>query len=234
MTIFLQTQQLSKQFKSQVVLDNISIQVEKGQVYGLLGPNGAGKSTLLKLITRVLMPSSGKILFREELLQQHHLQQMGSIIEGPAIYPNLTARENLEVLTTLLEVDPERIEQVLEQVNLTHTGQKLAKHFSLGMKQRLGIAMALVNEPDLLILDEPTNGLDPIGAQELRTLIRYLTEQGVTIIFSSHILSEVGHIADTIGILNQGQLCYEGANDRGQRSLETLFMEVLRQEVDAS
>lgn len=129
MTIFLQTQQLSKQFKSQVVLDNISIQVEKGQVYGLLGPNGAGKSTLLKLITRVLMPSSGKILFREELLQQHHLQQIGSIIEGPAIYPNLTAWENLEVLTTLLEVDPERIEQVLEQVNLTHTGQKLAKHF---------------------------------------------------------------------------------------------------------
>lgn len=234
MTIFLQTQQLSKQFKSQVVLDNISIQVEKGQVYGLLGPNGAGKSTLLKLITRVLMPSSGKILFREELLQQHHLQQIGSIIEGPAIYPNLTARENLEVLTTLLEVDPERIEQVLEQVNLTHTGQKLAKHFSLGMKQRLGIAMALVNEPDLLILDEPTNGLDPIGTQELRTLIRYLTEQGVTIIFSSHILSEVGHIADTIGILNQGQLCYEGANDRGQHSLETLFMEVLRQGVDAS
>lgn len=234
MTIFLQTQQLSKQFKSQVVLDNISIQVEKGQVYGLLGPNGAGKSTLLKLITRVLMPSSGKILFREELLQQHHLQQIGSIIEGPAIYPNLTARENLEVLTTLLEVDPERIEQVLEQVNLTHTGQKLAKHFSLGMKQRLGIAMALVNEPDLLILDEPTNGLDPVGTQELRTLIRYLTEQGVTIIFSSHILSEVGHIADTIGILNKGQLCYEGANDRGQRSLETLFMEVLRQEVDAS
>lgn len=220
MTIFLQTQQLSKQFKSQVVLDDISIQVEKGQVYGLLGPNGAGKSTLLKLITRVLMPSSGKILFREELLQQHHLQQMGSIIEGPAIYPNLTARENLEVLTTLLEVDPERIEQVLKQVNLTYTGQKLAKHFSLGMKQRLGIAMALVNEP--------TNGLDPVGTQELRTLIRYLTEQGVTIIFSSHILSEVGHVADTIGILNQGHLCYEGANDRGQRSLETLFMEVLR------
>ena len=178
MTIFLQTQQLSKQFKSQVVLDNISIQVEKGQVYGLLGPNGAGKSTLLKLITRVLMPSSGEILFREELLQQHHLQQIGSIIEGPAIYPNLTARENLEVLTTLLEVNPERIEQVLEQVNLTHTGQKLAKHFSLGMKQRLGIAMALVNKPDLLILDEPTNGLDPIGTQELRTLIRDLTEQG--------------------------------------------------------
>lgn len=234
MTIFLQTQQLSKQFKSQVVLDDISIQVEKGQVYGLLGPNGAGKSTLLKLITRVLMPSSGKILFREELLLQHHLQKMGSIIEGPAIYPNLTARENLEVLTTLLEVDPERIEQVLEQVNLTYTGQKLAKHFSLGMKQRLGIAMALVNEPDLLILDEPTNGLDPMGTQELRTLIRYLTEQGVTVIFSSHILSEVGHVADTIGILNQGHLCYEGANDRGQRNLETLFMEVLRQEVDAS
>ncbi|WP_347297399.1 lantibiotic protection ABC transporter ATP-binding subunit [Dolosigranulum savutiense] len=234
MTIFLQTQQLSKQFKSQVVLDDISIQVEKGQVYGLLGPNGAGKSTLLKLITRVLMPSSGKILFREELLQQHHLQQMGAIIEGPAIYPNLTARENLEVLTTLLEVDPERIEQVLKQVNLTDTGQKLTKHFSLGMKQRLGIAMALVNEPDLLILDEPTNGLDPLGTQELRTLIRDLTEQGVTIIFSSHILSEVGHVADTIGILNQGQLCYEGANDREQRSLETVFMEVLRQEIDAS
>ena len=138
--------------------------------------------------------------------------------------------ENLEVITTLLNIDRKKIDEVLSMVSLTNTGKKLAKEFSLGMKQRLGIAMALINSPLLLILDEPTNGLDPVGIQELRELIKTLSGQGITIILSSHILSEVGQIADKIGILNKGRLSYEGQNTDSSK-LEDLFMEIIRKDV---
>ena len=230
MSIILETKGLTKKYKNGIALDNVSIQVEKGMVYGLLGPNGAGKSTLLKIITRAIPKSSGEVMFENHLLDADDVKKIGAIIEHPAIYPNLTAYENLEVITTLLNIDRKKIDEVLRMVSLTNTGKKLAKEFSLGMKQRLGIAMALINSPSLLILDEPTNGLDPVGIQELRELIKMLSGQGITIILSSHILSEVGQIADKIGILNKGRLSYEGQNTDSSK-LEDLFMEIIRKDV---
>ena len=182
MSIILETKGLTKKYKNGIALDNVSIQVEKGMVYGLLGPNGAGKSTLLKIITRAIPKSSGEVMFENHLLDADDVKKIGAIIEHPAIYPNLTVYENLEVITTLLNIDRKKIDEVLRMVSLTNTGKKLAKEFSLGMKQRLGIAMALINSPSLLILDEPTNGLDPVGIQELRELIKMLSGQGITII----------------------------------------------------
>lgn len=230
MSIILETKGLTKKYKNGIALDNVSIQVEKGMVYGLLGPNGAGKSTLLKIITRAIPKSSGEVMFENHLLDADDVKKIGAIIEHPAIYPNLTAYENLEVITTLLNIDRKKIDEVLRMVSLTNTGKKLAKEFSLGMKQRLGIAMALINSPSLLILDEPTNGLDPVGIQELRELIKMLSGHGITIILSSHILSEVGQIADKIGILNKGHLSYEGQNTDSSK-LEDLFMEIIRKDV---
>ena len=230
MSILLETKGLTKKYKNGIALNNVSIQVEKGTVYGLLGPNGAGKSTLLKIITRAIPKSSGEVMFENHLLDADDVKKIGAIIEHPAIYPNLTAYENLEVITTLLNIDRKKIDEVLSMVSLTNTGKKLAKEFSLGMKQRLGIAMALINSPSLLILDEPTNGLDPVGIQELRELIKTLSGQGITIILSSHILSEVGQIADKIGILNKGRLSYEGQNTDSSK-LEDLFMEIIRKDV---
>ena len=227
MSILLETKGLTKKYKNGIALNNVSIQVEKGTVYGLLGPNGAGKSTLLKIITRAIPKSSGEVMFENHLLDADDVKKIGAIIEHPAIYPNLTAYENLEVITTLLNIDKKKIDEVLMMVSLTNTGKKLAKEFSLGMKQRLGIAMALINSPSLLILDEPTNGLDPLGIQELRELIKTLSAHGITIILSSHILSEVGQIADKIGIINKGHLSYEGQNTN-QSKLEDLFMEIIR------
>lgn len=230
MSIILETKGLTKKYKNGIALDNVSIQVEKGMVYGLLGPNGAGKSTLLKIITRAIPKSSGEVMFENHLLAADDVKKIGAIIEHPAIYPNLTAYENLEVITTLLNIERKKIDEVLSMVSLTNTGKKLAKEFSLGMKQRLGIAMALINSPSLLILDEPTNGLDPVGIQELRELIKTLSGQGITIILSSHILSEVGQIADKIGILNKGCLSYEGQNTDSSK-LEDLFMEIIRKDL---
>ncbi|MGT2799184.1 lantibiotic protection ABC transporter ATP-binding subunit [Streptococcus marmotae] len=230
MTILLEIKGLTKQYHNQLVLNQVSIQVEKGTVYGLLGPNGAGKSTLLKLITRTIPKTSGEILFENHPLEVSDLRRIGAIIEHPAIYPNLTAYENLEVLATLLQIEKARINEVLMIVSLSQTGKKLVKEFSLGMKQRLGIAMALLNHPSLLILDEPTNGLDPLGIQELRELIRSLSQEGMTIILSSHILSEVQQVADKIGIINQGHVSYEGENSTSQAELENLFMEIIKRE----
>lgn len=230
MSIILETKGLTKKYKNGIALSNVSIQVEKGMVYGLLGSNGAGKSTLLKIITRAIPKSSGEVMFENHLLAADDVKKIGAIIEHPAIYPNLTAYENLEVITTLLNIERKKIDEVLSMVSLTNTGKKLAKEFSLGMKQRLGIAMALINSPSLLILDEPTNGLDPVGIQELRELIKMLSGQGITIILSSHILSEVGQIADKIGILNKGCLSYEGQNTDSSK-LEDLFMEIIRKDV---
>ncbi|AGM98068.1 mutacin ABC transporter, ATP-binding protein MutF [Streptococcus iniae SF1] len=230
MTNIMKTKNLTKLYRKQAVLTNVSINVEEGTVYGLLGPNGAGKSTLLKLITKVIQPNSGEILFDGNTLSDKELRKMGAIIENPAIYPNLTATENLEVLTTLLGIDKSKIDEVLRIVSLQDTGNKKVKEFSLGMKQRLGIAMALINNPKLLILDEPTNGLDPIGIQELRELIRKFADRGITIILSSHILSEVQQVADKVGIINKGRLCYEGPNNMRESHLEDLFMEIIKKE----
>lgn len=179
------------------------------------------------MITGMLRPTSGKVLFNGHDWNRKDLEQIGALIETPPLYDNLSAVENLEVRAKLLNVPKARINEVLEIVDLQNTGRKKAGQFSMGMKQRLGIAIALLNNPKLLILDEPTNGLDPIGIQELRSLIRSFPSQGITVILSSHILSEVQLIADDIGIISNGILGYEGQMNKDE-NLENLFIEVVR------
>ena len=227
MKAILKTNNLCKDFKKQKAVNNISITVRENSIYGLLGPNGAGKSTTLKMITGMLRPSSGKVLFNGHEWNRKDLEQIGALIETPPLYENLSAVENLEVRAKLLNIPKTRIDKVLKMVDLQNTGRKKAGQFSMGMKQRLGIAIALLNSPKLLILDEPTNGLDPIGIQELRSLIRSFPSKGITVILSSHILSEVQLIADDIGIISNGILGYEGQMNKDE-NLENLFVEVVR------
>lgn len=229
----LETRGLSKRFgrggSAQMAVDHVSLHVEEGKVYGLLGPNGAGKSTTLKMVTGVLHPSEGQMLFEGRPWRRDDLYRIGSLVEQPPLYQNLTARENLRVRTTLLGLPEERIDEVLGAVGLTETGTKRAGRFSMGMRQRLGIALALLVHPRLLILDEPTNGLDPIGIEDLRGLIRSFPKQGITVLLSSHILGEVQHTADAVGIIVGGRLAYEDALHKGE-DLEALFMDVCRKE----
>lgn len=224
----LETTDLCKKFKRQMAVDHVSLHIQKNSVYGLLGPNGAGKSTILKMMTGILHLTSGAIAFNGEPWSRESLNQIGALIEMPPLYENLTAYENLKVRTKLLGLDKSRIEEVLQTVSLTDTGRKRAGQFSLGMKQRLGIAVALLNNPKLLILDEPTNGLDPVGIEELRELIRSFPKKGITVILSSHILSEVQQMADHVGIIANGMLGYEGEL-RANENLEQLFMDVVRE-----
>jgi len=223
--LILETRNLCKSFGKQKVVQDISLEVRKNSIYGLLGPNGAGKSTTLKMVTGMLRPTSGEILFENQPWSRKSLNDIGALIEAAPLYENLNARENLKVRTTVLGLPNERIDEVLQIVDLNNTGKKKAGQFSMGMKQRLGIAIALLNNPRLLILDEPTNGLDPFGIQELRELIRSFPSQGITVILSSHILSEVEQVVDHIGIISGGILGYQGEIKKGQ-DLEQLFMDV--------
>ena len=223
----LETRGVCKSFHGQMVLDHISLMIPQGCVYGLLGPNGAGKSTLLKMFSGMLRPDEGEILFEGEQWSRQCLVKTGVLIEQPSLYENLTAGENLEVRRLLLGEPQGRIDEVLDIVDLKDTKKKRAGQFSMGMKQRLGIAAALLNHPRLLILDEPTNGLDPFGIQELRELIRGFAAQGITVIVSSHILSEVEQIANYIGIISEGVLGYQGGMKQGE-DLEQLFTEVVK------
>lgn len=223
----LQTKNLCKTFKKQHAVTNISLSIGQNSVYGLLGPNGAGKSTILKMVTGMLQPTSGEIIFEGHPWSRNDLSNIGVLIESPPLYENLTALENLKVRTILLGLPNSRIKEVLEMVALTSTGKKQAGQFSMGMKQRLGIAIALLNKPKLLILDEPTNGLDPLGIKDLRELIRSFPSKGITVILSSHILPEVELIADHIGIISNGVLGYDGKINPGE-DLEVLFTEVVK------
>ena len=223
----IETRELTKNFSGQLAVNGISLEIKRNTVYGLLGPNGAGKSTTLKLILGLLRPTKGEILFDGEFWKREHLAKIGSLIEEPALYGNLTAEENLLVHTKLLGVPKDKIYEVLETVDLKDTGSKLVSQFSHGMKERLGIAIALLNDPALLILDEPTNGLDPVGIQELRELIATFPKKGMTVILSSHILSEVEQVVDEIGIINKGQLMFQGTLNRDE-DLEAFFMEVIK------
>ncbi len=225
MSIILKTTGLTQIFKGQIVVNGVSLTIEKNSVYGLLGPNGAGKSTILKMIAGILKPTSGEIEFDGHDWSRNDLKKIGALIENPPLYDNLTAYENLKVRTLALGLSDTRISEVLSMVQLTDTGKKRVGQFSLGMKQRLGIALALLVQPELLILDEPTNGLDPLGIQELRELIRSFPSRGITVILSSHILSEVEQIADRIGIIAKGKLGYENSIDKNV-NLEEIFMNV--------
>lgn len=223
--IMLETKNLCKTFRQQSVVQNISLSVPKYAIYGLLGPNGAGKSTTLKMITGMLIPTSGEIYFDGHKWTRHDLHSIGALIDSPPLYENLTARENLQVRTTVLGLPKSRIDEVLHVVELENIEKKKAKDFSMGMKQRLGIAIALLNHPKFLILDEPMNGLDPFGIQELRKLILSFPGKGITVILSSHILSEVSQIADHVGIISGGVLGYQGKLNKND-DLEDLFVQV--------
>ena len=225
MGFMVETNDLTRTFKGQKAVDRVSLHVPEGSVYGLLGPNGAGKSTLLKMLCGMLRPTSGEIAFAGRPWTRDDLNDIGALIESPPLYDNLTARENLRVRTTLLGVPENRIDEALATVGLPETGRKRAGQFSMGMKQRLGIALALVGHPRLLILDEPTNGLDPVGIQELRALVRSFPEHGIRVVLSSHILNEVEHMADLVGIIVEGRLAYEAPLGEGV-DLERLFMDV--------
>jgi lantibiotic transport system ATP-binding protein len=207
--------------KQQKTLDNINLQVEKGSIYGFLGPNGAGKTTTLRLLLGLLKKQEGSIQLFGNDLEQHRiesLKKIGSLIEQPSLYGHLTAKENLEVYRKIYGASKESTDKVLHLVGLEGTGKNKAKQFSLGMKQRLSIAIALLHRPELLILDEPTNGLDPNGIIETRELIKKLNrENGVTIIVSSHILAEVERMATHVGIIHRGRLLFQGTLPELQR-----------------
>lgn len=211
----LQIKNLQKGFKDTQVVNLSSLSVQQGEIYGFLGPNGAGKTTTMKMILSLISRTAGEIeVFGQPIdTDKQYLNQIGSMIEEPSYYPNLTGYENLLVFQKILGFDKKNIQETLKIVGLDQpkNKKKLVKDYSLGMKQRLALAFALVKKPRLLILDEPTNGLDPAGIHEIRELIIKLAkEQGITVFISTHILSEVEHIADRVGIINHGQLVYEG------------------------
>lgn len=223
MDLLLKTENLTKKYGKHSVVNSLSIHVKSSSIYGLVGPNGAGKSTTLKMLTGSLKPTSGDILFNKETKD---IPTIGALIEEPALYKNLTAEENLLVLVKLFGLKKSRIQEVLTLVDLKNTEKKTVAKFSLGMKQRLGIAASLIRHPDLLILDEPTNGLDPIGIKELRDLIKSFPKLGITVIVSSHNLNEIQHMTNFVGILNEGTLKYEGEIPK-DTDLEDFFLATL-------
>lgn len=226
--LILETKHLTKKFNKQIAVNDLSLHIPYNSVFGLLGPNGAGKSTLLKLVTGLLKQDEGEILYCGHKWSREDLGTIGSLIESPPLYENLSAVDNLKVKTLMLDIPESRIKEVLEIVRLDNTGKKKAGQFSMGMKQRLGIALALLNSPKLLILDEPSNGLDPIAIQELRDLICEFPKEGITVLISSHILSEVSLMAEYIAIMSNGVLGYEDKIDKSV-NLELLFNEIVRQ-----
>jgi len=212
--VILQTHELKKAFGSVRAVDGISLSVARGQVYGFLGPNGSGKTTTIGMILGLLHPTSGSISLFGELVTPYHtrvLQRVGALVGTPALLPYLSARQNLELLTRLnSETQSTRIDEVLELVGLEGDANRRSGQFSTGMKQRLGIAMSLLHKPELLILDEPTNGMDPAGMYEIRNLLSSLSDQGVTVFISSHLLHEIEQICDRVAVLKQGRMVAEG------------------------
>ena len=208
------TENLSKEYDGVYRVQDLDIRVKEGDIYGFLGPNGAGKSTTMKMLLGLVKPTSGTIEIMGKLFNEKNrkgiLQSVGSLIEAPSYYGHLTGHENIELIRRLLDLPQKNIDEAIHIVRLENQMNKKVKNYSLGMKQRLGIAMALAREPKLLILDEPTNGLDPAGIEEMRGLIKTLpSKYGMTVMISSHILSEIDQMATVIGIINQGSLIFQ-------------------------
>ncbi|WP_066296544.1 ABC transporter ATP-binding protein [Bacillus sp. FJAT-29937] len=215
----IETNQLTKKFKNRYAVETVNLQIKQGEVYGFLGPNGAGKTTTIRMLLGLAKPSYGSIrIFGKDMKKEKLsvLKKIGSLVEYPSYYGHLTAYENLEAIRILLDAPKSRIEEVLRIVRLSKEAKRPVKGFSLGMKQRLGIAAALLGNPELLILDEPTNGLDPSGILEIRELIKSMPkEHGMTILVSSHLLSEIDQMATQVGIISKGKMIF-------QDSIETL------------
>lgn len=216
------TENLTKRYKKSLAVDNLNMNVKKGEVYGFLGPNGAGKTTTLRMLLSLTRQTSGTGWVLGKSLENHErIRGVGGLIEYPAFYPYLSGRRNLLIMARYSGVLSSRVDTVLEQVELTKSAKAKFKTYSLGMKQRLGIAAALLKDPELLILDEPTNGLDPKGMSEIRTLIRKLSDENRTVLLSSHMLGEVEKICDRVGIIHNGKLVVESTVDelRGQSQI---------------
>ena len=231
----LQTNQITKTIDGKDLVKNVSIHVKKGEIYGFLGPNGAGKTTMMKMITNLWKPTQGEIwLFGEKLTPTSYevLKRMGSIIEFPSFYEHMSGKENLQLHAEYMGYYlPGSIENVLEMLGLQEAADQPVRNYSLGMKQRLGIARAILCKPELLVLDEPTNGLDPAGMKQLRDLFRMLcTEYGITIMLSSHMLSEVETIADTIGVIHRGTMMQE-ISMREITEKHTTYMEAVVEDI---
>jgi ABC-type multidrug transport system ATPase subunit len=210
----IETRSVSRRFGDKLAVDRVNLLVPAGSVYGFLGPNGAGKTTTIRMLLGLIRPTGGQICVFARPLNGHKLDvlsKIGALVEAPSLYPHLTGRENLEVTRRLVGSAPRSVSQALSVVKLTGDANRLVRTYSQGMRQRLSLALALLNDPALLILDEPTNGLDPAGILEMRELIRKLpVEFGVTVFLSSHLLKEVEQIASHIGIINQGRLLFQG------------------------
>lgn len=216
------TKQLTKKYRSFVAVKDVSLNIRKGSIYGFLGPNGAGKSTTMKMLLGLTAPTKGSFMIDGKQFPNDRLsilKEVGSFIESPSFYANLTGRENLDIIRRILGLSRDSVEDALELVGLSEFGGRLARKYSLGMKQRLGLAGALLGRPPVLILDEPTNGLDPSGIHEIRNLIKSLPAlYDCTVLISSHMLSEIELMADDIGILNHGHLLFEGSLDELRQS----------------
>jgi len=213
--VALQTENLTKRFGARTAVDRLTIRVERGDIYGFLGPNGAGKSTTLRMLLGLVRPTSGAIKFPVRASSWEYLKarsRIGAIIETPAFYENFSGRRNLQLLASVSGgVQKKRVDEVLEIVDLRNRAQDPVKVYSLGMRQRLGIAQALLPTPELIILDEPTNGLDPQGIHETRNLIRRLRDEfKLTVLLSSHLLTEIEQLCNRVGIIHEGRLLYEG------------------------
>ncbi len=242
MEYIITTERLTKKYKNFVSVNNVSLHIRKGSIYGFLGPNGAGKSTTMKMLLGLTAPTKGSFAidgrhFPEDRIDI--LKETGSFIESPSFYANLTGRENLDIIRRILGLPETSVDDALELVGLEEFGGRLAKKYSLGMKQRLGLAGALLGRPPVLILDEPTNGLDPSGIHEIRNLVKSLPDlYDCTIMISSHMLSEIELMADDIGILNHGNLLFEGsledlrhsAGKAESANLEDVFLTMVEQD----
>jgi len=233
----IETRGLTRRFGSQRAVDDLNLLVPAAGVYGFLGPNGAGKTTAIRMLLGLIRPNAGDVrLFGQSVNGNHRslMRRVGALVEAPSLYPHLTGRENLEVTRRLLGSDRNLIELALATVKLTKDADRRVREYSLGMRQRLGLALALLNNPDLLILDEPTNGLDPAGIHEMRDLIRRLPDEfGVTVFLSSHLLGEVEQIATHIGIIHEGSLLFQGTLAELQSKQQTQLTVGVKQ-VDAA
>lgn len=223
-TNIIETENLTKTYGDFTAVSNLNLHIRKGSVYGFLGPNGAGKSTTMKMFLGLTQPTEGFFRIEGKTYPKDRiaiLKDIGSFIEAPAFYGNLTGEENLEIIRRILGLPKSAVADALELVGLTQYKKRPAKKYSLGMKQRLGLAGALIGHPPILILDEPTNGLDPVGIHEIRTLVRSLPEKyDCTVLVSSHLLPEVELMADDIGILNHGRLLFEGTMEELESSAQ--------------
>lgn len=227
----LEINHLTKKFGSFTAVNEISFSVEKGNVYGLLGPNGSGKSTTLGMILNALNPTKGDWKWFGEEPNHQSLKRIGAIIESPKFYPYLSAQKNLEIVAGIKEADFAKIDEKLELVGLLDRKKDKFQHYSLGMKQRLAIAGALLNDPEVLILDEPTNGLDPQGIIQIRELIIKIAEQGTTIILASHLLDEVEKVCSHVVVLNKGKMLYAGSVEEMNSSFGSIEVSATNLEV---